>query len=109
MSYDKTYSTDLHDLISNYVVLAPKEVIEKIEGSEPDSVDLQTTILSENGEIDISKSVGQKDHLWRTYINRFTSIKEASDQNSQKSAIELSLDLNIFCKYGRSISALQSQ
>lgn len=109
MSYDKTYSTDLNNLISNYVVLAPKEVVEKIEGSESDSADLQTTILSESGEIDISKAVGQKDHLWKAYINRFTSIKEASDQNSQKSTIELSLDLNVFCKYGRSISALQSQ
>ncbi len=109
MSYDKTYSTDLHNLISNYVVLVPKEVVEKIEGSESDSADLQTTILNDNGEIDISKAVNQKDLLWMAYINRFTSIKEASDQNSQKSAIELSLDLNVFCKYGRSISALQSQ
>lgn len=109
MSYDKTYSTDLNNLISNYVVLAPKEVVEHIVSSESDSADLETTILGENGGIDISKSVDQRDHLWKKYINKFTSIKEASDQNSQKSAIELSLDLNVFCKYGRSISALQSQ
>lgn len=109
MSYDKTYSTDLHNLISNHVVLAPKEVVEKIVSSEEDSADLETTVMSEKGEIDISKAIDQKDHMWKAYINKFTSIKEASDQNSQKSAIELSLDLNVFCKYGRSISALQSQ
>lgn len=110
MSYDKTYSTDLHSLISDYTLLAPKEVVEEITSTEFDSKYLYgTIILNENGEIDVSKAVEQRDRLWKAYINKFSSIKESSDQNSQKSAIELSLDLNAFCKYGRSISALQSQ
>ncbi len=109
MDYDKTYSTDLNNLTSNYVVLAPKEVVEKIVDSESDSASLETTILNENGEIDVSKAIDQRDRLWNAYINKFTSIKEASEQNAQKSTVELTLDLNVFCKYGRKISDLQSQ
>jgi hypothetical protein len=110
MSYDKTYSTDLNNLISNHTILAPKEVVEKITGTEFDDKYLYgTIILNESGEVDISRALEQRDRLWKAYINRFTLIKEASDQNSPKSTIELSLDLNVFCKYGRSIPALQSR
>jgi hypothetical protein len=110
MNYAETYSTDLNNLISNYTLLAPKDVAEQITATEFDSKYLYgTIILNESGEIDISEAIEQRNRLWKAYINKFTSIKETSDQNSQKSTIELSLDLNVFCKYGRSISTLQSQ
>lgn len=110
MNYDKTYSTDLHNLISDHTILAPKEIIEKMVGSEFDGDHLYSTIiLDKDGQVDISKAVERRDDLWKRYIQAFTSVKESVDQNSQKSTIELSLNLNIFCKYGRHLSDVQSQ
>lgn len=110
MNYDKGYSTDLNDLMNEYTILAPKEVVEKMTGSEFNSqYPYSSIILDENGQIDISKAVRRKNDVWKAYIRKFTSIKEASEDNSRKSSIELSLDLNVFCKYGRKISDLQSQ
>lgn len=110
MNYDKGYSTDLNQLINEYTILAPKEVIEKITETEFDGANLYSTIiLNEKGEIDISKAINNIDRLWKTYIRKFSSIKETSEDNSKKSTAELSLDLSTFCKYGRRISDLQSQ
>lgn len=110
MNYHEGYSTDLHGLMTEYTILTPKNIIEEITGSEFDSnYPYSTILLDENGEIDISKAISRKDDLWKSYIEKFTSIKEASEDNSKQSTIELTLDLNIFCKYGRKISDLQSQ
>lgn len=110
MNYDKGYSTDLNRLINEYTILAPKEVIEKMTDAEFDSGNLyDSLILNENGEVDISKAIDRKNHLWKAYISKFSSIKEATEDNSRKSTVEVSLDLNTFCRYGRKISDLQSQ
>ncbi|MBL7555504.1 MAG: hypothetical protein JNM24_06745 [Bdellovibrionaceae bacterium] len=110
MSYDKSYSTDLNKLINSYTILMPKDVLEKSLKQEFDNSDLYSTIiLNENGEVDISKAIDRKDDLWRAYIKSFTTVKEVSADNSKRSDIELSLDLNVFCKYGRQVSDLQSQ
>lgn len=110
MNYDKGYSTDLNNLMNEYTILAPKEVIEKITDTEFDSSNLHSSlILNENGEVDISKAINNKDRLWKSYVRKFSSIKEAAEDNSQKSTVELSLDLNVFCRYGRKIVDVQSQ
>jgi hypothetical protein len=110
MGYDTGYSTDLNKLMDEFTILTPKNVIEEITGSEFNSrYPHSSIILNESGEIDISKAIARKKDLWKAYIYKFTSVKEASEDNSQKSTIELSLDLNVFCKYGRNISDLQSQ
>lgn len=110
MNYDKGYSTDLNNLMSEYTLLAPKEAIEQITESEFDGNSTYAAIiLNENGEVDLSKAIDNRDRLWKAYIKKFTSVKESSEDNSQKAIIELSLDLNTFCKYGRRISDIQSQ
>jgi len=110
LKYEKGYSTDLHNLMWEYTILTPKEIIEEITGSEFDKRYLHRTILlDEDGQIDISKALTSKNELWHAYIKKYTRIKEVSDDNSNQSTIELSLDLNVFCKYGRKISDLQSQ
>lgn len=45
-----------------------------------------------------------KNSIWKRYINHFTSIKESHSGDSIN--VELSLDLNSFCRYGRSINDL---
>lgn len=97
MNYNQGYSTDLRGLMDDYTILIPREMVEEITGSAANS-----------NEIDISGAISNKNNLWRSYIKRFTSIKEASEDHSRKSTIELALDLNIFCNYGRKISDLQS-
>ena len=110
MSYNRGFSTDLNNLMNEYTILMPKEVIEEITGEEFNSrFPYSAIILNENGEVDLSKAIENRDRLWKAYIQKFTLIKEANDDNSKKSAIELSLDLNTFCKYGRRISDVQSQ
>lgn len=110
MSYSTGYATDLNSLFSQYTLLTPKEVTEQITDNSFDSKFLYRTILlDENGNANISKAISGKDNLWKTYIKKFTLIKESEDDNSNKSNLELSLDLNVFCKYGRKISDLQSQ
>ena len=110
MNYGKGYATDLNDLFSKYTLLAPKEVIEEITESKFDSrFPYSSIILNEDGEVSLSKSINNKDRLWETYINKFTTIKETSEDNSKKSTAELSLDLNIFCKYGREVSDILSK
>lgn len=110
MGYNTGYSTDLGNLMDEFTILTPKNVIEEITGTEFNSrFPYSSIVLNESGEIDISKAISRRNDLWKAYIYKFTSIKEASEDNSQKSTIELSLDLNVFCKYGRKVSDLQSQ
>jgi len=109
MNYDKGYSIDLSNLLNEYTVLLPKDIIAEITGDESDSRAYSTVILNDNGEIDLSKAIDRRGTLWKAYIKKFTSVKEASEDNSKRSIIELSLDLNAFCRYGRKISDLQSQ
>lgn len=110
MNYDKGYSTDLNNLMNDYTLLAPKEVMEAMTDSEFDSrFPYSAIILNETGEIDLSKAIENRDRLWKAYINKFTTVNEAPEDSSKKSIVELSLDLNAFCKYGRKISDIQSQ
>jgi hypothetical protein len=109
MKYSKSYSTDLNNLMADYTLLAPKEVIEEITQTEFNSRFSYTSIiLNENGEIDLSKAVENRERLWEAYIKKYTAVKESADDNSNKSTAELSLDLSSFCRYGRKISDLQS-
>lgn len=110
MSYDKSYSTDVNEMINNYTILIPKQVIEDNLKLEFDSRNLyETIILNEKGEVDISKAIERRNDLWKKYINTFTQVKESTSDNSQQYNVELSLDLSVFCKYGRNLADVQSQ
>lgn len=49
-------------------------------------------------------ALGYKNQIWKRYISHFTSIKEGHSGESIN--VELTLDLNSFCRYGRSIQDL---
>lgn len=66
--------------------------------------------IDESGNVDAAAAINQKDKIWRRYVSRFSQVKESSSASSpQINKIQVSLDLNAFCRYGRSINDLSSK
>ena len=53
-----------------------------------------------------SRAIEHRDKLWRNYFLQFTTVKEAQSSDPNEVHFESSLDLNLFCKYGRPIDDL---
>lgn len=58
-----------------------------------------------NGQPSPSEAIEDNEMLWRSYFKSFTTVKEYSDNNGLP-VFNVSLDLNLFCKYMRPISDL---
>lgn len=103
---DPAYVSDLKLLIESFTILEPEayqeEAYGKQDGYEPIAID------SNNNNV-IADAIKSKDQIWKRYISKFTEIKEARTSNSRIINIDLSLDLNGFCQYGRSIKDLYSK
>jgi len=101
-------------LTNNYTILEPKEFQQKSYAVEQDSASSSSCdkdhlmALDENGNVDVDRAKKCRDKIWQRYIRKFTNIKEASTIDPQVLNVELSLDLNPFCQYGRKISDLES-
>ena len=66
--------------------------------------------IDNKGEPDPSAAINQKARIWERYISRFSKVKESTDPRSpQITNTQISLDLNGFCKYGRSLDDLTSK
>ena len=128
------YLSTLNSLISDYTILEPlvfqkttySEEIQK--ASENEICDLnreygaESVYISKNdqresveafgidetGNIDITKAIYQRPRIWKRYISRFSTIKESSVSSGVKN-VQVSLDLNSFCRYGRSLEDVTSK
>lgn len=66
--------------------------------------------MGEDGNTNISKALYQRSKVWERYISRFSTVKESVDStNANKINTQVSLDLNGFCRYGRSTDDLTSK
>lgn len=66
--------------------------------------------LNKQGMVSASEALNQKEKIWTRYISRFSSIKESvSEKSSRITNVQINLDLNAFCKYGRLTSDLISK
>ena len=130
--------SDIAGLIEDFTILEPLEFqkqayedeIEKSNGDDENSCDLESTYRGESvsyiknghwqnvsafgidnkGESDTSTAISQRARIWKRYISRFSKIKESADsRSSQITNTQISLDLNGFCKYGRSLDDLTSK
>ena len=61
------------------------------------------------GGRDIANALRYRELYWRQYVERFTSIKEAPSDEGGALKFEVSLDLSLFCRYGRPIRELVSR
>lgn len=110
---DPAHISELKTLVDNFTLLEPLQVqIDNYDthagtcyGCGKDS----PIGIDERGNQVISKYLRSKDDVWLRYIKRFTSVKEGVAKNPRIINLELNLDLNGFCKYGRAVSDLQSQ
>lgn len=128
---------DLVGLIDGYTILEPleyqtKAYNEEIEMHSPedDSCDLhkmygansvsffkngnwehvEAYAIGEDGNTNVSKAIDQRVKIWERYISRFSTVKESIDStNANKINTQVSLDLNGFCRYGRSVDDLTSR
>jgi len=66
--------------------------------------DWQGFFVNEDGTFNISDAVKERSDLWQEYIQTFTNVKRSQSADPQIIDYEVSLDLNVFCAYGRPIS-----
>jgi hypothetical protein len=130
------YLSDLYALFNEFTILEPLEFqkvsyideikksnengscnLEEEYGAESVSVfkngqheNVEAFGIDEHGNIDVSAAINQKHRIWRRYVSRFSQVKESSNPASaQINKTQVSLDLNAFCRYGRSIQDLTSK
>lgn len=126
------YLADLNSLVSDYTMLEPLDFqvttyFDEIEkNDEIDTCDLKDEYRADylvvnkyerpveafgidgSGDIDIAKSIQDQSRIWKRYISRFSTIKESSVSSGVKN-VQVSLDLNNFCRYGRSLDDVTSK
>lgn len=56
-----------------------------------------------------SDAVADRGIMWRYYVKTFTSVKESQTGDPQLIDYDVSIDLNVFCEYGRPVNDLVSQ
>ncbi len=112
------------ELIENYTLLFPLDDQRKIFPESFEDYDDRERIeqakyhpdedltvgffVKANGDFNLRNAIEHRLGIWEAYFDRFTQIKESPGSDAQELKYEISLDLNPFCKYGRSISDLTS-
>lgn len=99
---EKIQISELQMLMDNFTILEPVDFQNEAYKSDLIAAD-------ENGKQSISEAIEHKDKIWIRYVEHFTKISEAKSNNPRVINIDLDLDLNGFCRYGRNVSDLQSQ
>lgn len=114
---DPTYISELNLLMDNFTLLEPVEFQNEaykcdescLKDPYQDHGKIDLIAVDDDGKQSVSESITHKDSIWIRYIQRFTKINEAKSSNPRVVNVDLDLDLKGFCRYGRSISDLQSQ
>jgi hypothetical protein len=83
-------------LIVRYTFLFPESI--------KDRYGLGTMIYN-----DISSALKYRELLWRDYIEKFTTVKEAPSGDPRTLKFEVSLDLSLYCQYGQATRNLVSR
>lgn len=111
-----THVSELKILIDNFTFLEPLKYQEDAytAGDDNEEEDVisdssKPIAVDEGGQQSVSEAIEHKDEIWIRYISHFTKIKEAKSKNPRVINVDLELDLNGFCRYGRKVSDLQSQ
>ena len=113
----KSKLVDLSTLIDGFTMVEPKDFQKEAYDCDKNP-DLCKTLhskeellgLDSNDEFDSKRAIEDKESIWKRYIARFSKVKESSSSNNKnESNVELSLDMNAFCRYERSISDLTSK
>ena len=105
-------------LVKTFTILEPlgfqkatySNEIEKMGKNSACNLNEEYFGINEDGNADVAAAVNQKSEIWQRYVTRFSNVKESSNEVSpQIIKTQVSLDLNAFCRYGRSISELSSK
>jgi hypothetical protein len=67
------------------------------------------TYFTTGSGFNLSAAVRERDRLWERYLQTFTSRKEAQSANPRLVDYEVSLDLGLFCAYGRAVADLTAR
>ena len=111
--------SDLSALVSDFTMLEPSDYQKQAYGADEaegekscsaNSGDSQVLAVDTDGNNDASAAISGRSKIWERYISRFSKVKESPDlQSAQNTNTQISLDLNGFCRYGRSLSDLTSK
>jgi hypothetical protein len=111
--------SDLSSLVNTFTLLEPADYQKQAYGSDEaedekscsaNSGDSQVLAVDSEGASDTSTAISERTKIWERYISRFSKIKESPDPRSpQITNTQISMDLNGFCKYGRSLNDLTSK
>ena len=113
--------SDIGALMNGFTILEPRQYQEETYGSG-ESLSCQSEMLApmrshsdhpiavnDDGSANLSEALYERESIWRRYIIRHSKAKEAKASDPQLTNVEVSLDLNDFCRYGRSVGDLASQ
>jgi hypothetical protein len=111
--------SDLAALVSEFTILEPSDYQKQAyaagedddeKACSPSGNDLEVLAVDAEGNTDTSAAISERNKIWERYVSRFSKIKESADAHStQITNTQISLDLNGFCKYGRSLNDLTSK
>lgn len=62
--------------------------------------------LNPDGGFNLSALVRERDQIWDVYFRRYTRLREAVNEDPRVIDFEVSLDLGLFCRYGRAAGDL---
>jgi hypothetical protein len=112
---------DIGALVNGFTILEPSQYQEETYGSG-ELLSCQSEMLApmrshsdhpiavnDDGSVNLSEALDERESIWRRYIIRHSKIKESKAPDPQLTNVEVSLDLNDFCRYGRSVGDLTSQ
>lgn len=104
---DPIYISELKTLVDNFTLFEPLKYQEEAYSLNAD--DEKLIAIDSNDQQSISEAMKRKDEIWKRYIKQFTKIKEAKSNAPRIVNVELELDLNGFCRYGRNLNDLYSK
>lgn len=93
----------LYDFHTNFTALISATKVQE------DLPELQSIFLNPDGSISTAKALQAKEQFWKFYLQKFTTVKEAQSDNPAFKDYEVSLDLNLFCTFGRQTMGLLSK
>ena len=65
--------------------------------------------VEDGWKVDVANAVKDKDLLWVQYLETMTSLKESPSKEPNTISYTATLDLGVFCKYGRKVDELITQ
>ncbi len=103
------YSLEIDRFSTRFTMLIPRDTEKQFFSDLHLNGEIGHNFQKRNGSFDLSTAVENRAHLWLNYLERAVTVKEARTSNPSTVKYQATVDLNLFCKYGRPINDLSSK